>query len=141
MVELFVGSVLIEGLLYGVAALFGEDEEAEETGEKTHTKKEADYMYQMSVAHRLSAEEALKRVKTILGDLQKRYADKISGLHEKWDGDTGTFSFSAMGCKVSGTLVVKDGKATLSYELPWTAKLFRGTIEEKILEQAHIKLA
>ncbi|MDP3785079.1 MAG: polyhydroxyalkanoic acid system family protein [bacterium] len=98
-------------------------------------------MYQMNVSHKLPAPAALIRVKKLLGEVKEKYADKISDLREEWKDNVGTFSFSAMGYAVSGTLTVTDGKMDLSYDLPWAAKFFRGTIEAKIRERAETLLA
>lgn len=95
----------------------------------------------MAVSHRLAQDEAAARVKTLLGEVKKQFADKISDLHEEWDGNTGRFSFMAMGFSVSGTLTVKPSAVELSGNLPFTASLFKGKIESVIREKAGILLA
>ena len=84
----------------------------------------------MSIPHRLSQEEALKHAKTILGEVKSEYTDKISNLHEKWDGNTGWFSFSAKGFSISGTLTVKPSGVELSANLPFAARFFQERIEK-----------
>ena len=63
--------------------------------------------------HCLRKDEALKRIKELLGQVGTQYADQISNLEEHWDGYSGTFSFTAMGFDVSGTLVVADRDVAL----------------------------
>ena len=95
----------------------------------------------MSMNHRLSQDEALRRIKTLLDDVQKQYADKITNLKESWTGPIGKFSFSAMGFNVSGTLVVKPATVELAGDLPFAAKFFKGRIESTIRTRATELLA
>lgn len=95
----------------------------------------------MAVSHRLAQDEAVTRVKTLLGEVKKQFADKITDLHEEWDGNTGKFSFSAMGFSVSGTLTVKSSEVELSGNLPFAASFFKGKIESTIRERAETLLA
>lgn len=89
------------------------------------------------VSHKLSQDEALQRIKTLLGEVKNQFADKIRNLHEQWDGNTGTFSFSAMSSSVSGTLIVKGNVVELSGKLPFAAMFFKRKIESTIRERAN----
>lgn len=95
----------------------------------------------MAVSHRLSQDEALKRIKTLLGEVKTQFADKISDLREEWNGNTGKFSFSAMGFSVSGILTVNLSKVELSGNLPFAASFFKGKIESTLRERAETLLA
>ncbi|MEE8131551.1 MAG: polyhydroxyalkanoic acid system family protein [Candidatus Paceibacterota bacterium] len=95
----------------------------------------------MAVSHRLSQDEALRRIKTLLGDVKNQFADKISNLHEEWNGNTSRFSFSVMGFSVSGTLIVKLSEVELSGNLPFAAIFFKSKIEFTIKERAETLLA
>jgi hypothetical protein len=95
----------------------------------------------MVIPHELSQDEALRRIKTLLGEVKTQFADKISDLREQWNGNTGTFRFLAMGLAVSGTLVVKSSEVELSGNLPFAATLFKGKIESTIRERAESLLA
>lgn len=95
----------------------------------------------ISVQHRLAQEEALNRIKGLLGQVKNQFADKITDLRENWNGNTGTFSFSAMGFSVSGTLTVKPSEVELNGNLPFAASFFRGKIESTIRERASTLLA
>ena len=95
----------------------------------------------MAISHNLPQDEAAKRIQTLLGEVKNQFADKISNLSENWDGNTGTFSFSAMGFAVSGTLTVDKQEVKLSGDIPFAARLFKGKIESKIRERAEILLA
>ena len=95
----------------------------------------------LTVSHRLSQEEALKRVQGLLEDLRSQYSDQISDLREQWSNNICRFSFSAMGSSVSGTLTVTPSSVELSGDLPWAASLFKGKIESAIKKQAETLLA
>jgi hypothetical protein len=95
----------------------------------------------MSVPHDLSQDEALKRIKGLLGEVKTQFADKMSDLHEAWNGNSGNFSFSAMGFSVSGTLTVKSSEVELSGNLPFAATFLKGKIESIIRDRAKTLLA
>lgn len=97
--------------------------------------------FNMVVNHSLATEEALSRVRTLLGDVKMRHADKIEALEEVWDGNTGNFTLTAMGYTISGTLVVELEKVELYGNIPFPASLAKGKIETMIREQATIHLA
>jgi hypothetical protein len=95
----------------------------------------------MSVDHDLSETEALTRIKKLLGETRKQYRDMISDLEETWKGNKGTFSFSAKGYTIAGTIVVVSGKVLLEGEVPWALSLMRGKIEKIIKDRAKTLLA
>jgi hypothetical protein len=92
--------------------------------------------FDMSIPHNLPQEEALKRIQNLLTETRKEHGDKISDLTEKWNGNTGEFSFKAMGFAISGTLIVNENTISLDAELPFAASLFKGKIQELITERA-----
>lgn len=95
----------------------------------------------MSISHRLPQDEALRRIQGLLGDVKTQFADRISNLRENWKGNVGTFSFSAMGSSVSGTLTVNATGVVLESKLPFAALPFRGRIEATLRERATTLLA
>ena len=95
----------------------------------------------MTVPHHLSQDEALKRIQGLLNNVRTQFADKISDLHEEWNDNVGTFSFSAMGMPVSGTLIVKPSEVELSGDLPFLAALYKSKIESTIRQQAETLLS
>ena len=97
--------------------------------------------FKMSVKHALTQEEAINRIKTLLVDVKKQYAGGIDKLEEKWNGNSNSFSFAAMGFSVSGVLTVLPGEITLIGDLPFAASLFKGKIESLIREKAESLLA
>jgi hypothetical protein len=88
------------------------------------------------VDHQLGEEEALNRIKGMLGQVKENYGNQVSDLQENWHDNGGDFSFKAMGFKISGDLAVTDSKVMIDAEFPWAAKPFQGTIEATIRERA-----
>ena len=90
----------------------------------------------MDMNHQLGEQEALRRIKGLLGQVKSEFADQIADLRENWSGNGGTFSFRAMGFVVSGTLTVEQSNVQLNGKLPFAAGLFKGKIERIIRERA-----
>jgi hypothetical protein len=84
------------------------------------------------VSHRLSQEEALRRIRSAVAHAKVRYADKIKDLHFGWKGNLGAFEVSGMGQKVSGTAAVNPADVTVEITLPFAASPFKSKIESGI---------
>lgn len=95
----------------------------------------------IKIPHKLTQDEALKRIKTLLSDTKEKYGDVIKDVEEKWKDTKGEFSFSVQGYKISGTILVTSSEVTLTGELPWALSLFKGKIEKIITERAYDLLA
>lgn len=95
----------------------------------------------INVSHSLGKQEALNRLQGMLESVKENYGSQVSDLQENWTDDGGTFSFKAMGFKISGELAVTDDNARIDAEFPWAAKPFQGTIETAIRERAERLLA
>jgi hypothetical protein len=92
--------------------------------------------FNMSVRHSLTQEEAMNRIKTLLGEVKNQYAGNIDKLQEKWNGNSNSFSFTAMGFSVSGILTVTPQEISLAGDLPFAARFFKGKIESIIRDKA-----
>ena len=93
------------------------------------------------VPHQLSQDEAMARIKNLLGEVKADYGDKVTDLHESWSGHRGEFAFKAMGFAVSGALDVKPGEVSLNGSLPLAATPFKSKIESTIRTRATQLLA
>jgi hypothetical protein len=91
---------------------------------------------QMSIPHSIGKEEALARIKSLLGNVQTRFAGQLKDVNQEWTDNQGTFSFSVMNMPVSGKLTVNNDEVTLDGKLPLAASLFQGKIKEVIMEEA-----
>lgn len=95
----------------------------------------------LSVPHRLSQEEAKKRITNLIADSRARFADKVSNVSESWNGYVDTFSFDAMGASVSGKLDVQPSQVLIEVNLPWLAMAFKSRIESELATHARQLLA
>ncbi|MGZ5285379.1 MAG: polyhydroxyalkanoic acid system family protein [Kaistella sp.] len=91
---------------------------------------------EMSIPHNLTQEEAQRRIQELLPKMKSDFAGQVKDLREEWNGNTGKFSFTAMGFSVSGTLTVNDSSVDLDGDLPFAATLFKGKIKSVIEEKA-----
>lgn len=95
----------------------------------------------VTVEHQLGKDEALARIKGLLAQAKEQYGDRITDLEEHWSGDGGTFSFRAMGFRISGSLTVSDRDVVIVGDYPFAALPFKGTIEATLRERAQRLLA
>ena len=97
--------------------------------------------FKMNIPHRLSQEEALARIKGLLGKLMQEQKDKISNVKEEWSGDTGNFQFTAKGFDLSGVIRVQPSSIDVDAKVPFAVSLFQGKIKQLINEKAGELLA
>lgn len=90
----------------------------------------------ITVPHQLSQEEAMGRIKRLLGEVKNDYGDRVTDLKENWTDTGGEFSLRAMGFNISGTLQVKPGEIELKGNYPFAAMPLKGKIESTIRERA-----
>jgi hypothetical protein len=95
----------------------------------------------ISIPHNLSQADAMKRIKGLLEKVKREHSDKIGDLREQWTDNVGTFSLSAMGFSVAGTVTVTPTHVQLSGDLPFAASFFKSRIETTIRERATELLA
>lgn len=90
----------------------------------------------ISVDHELSEAEALKRIKGLLEEVKKEHGSFVRDLKESWEGNTGTFSFSAKGHLIEGMLTVSAPTVELEGKVPWAVAMFKGKIEKIVTARA-----
>jgi hypothetical protein len=90
----------------------------------------------VSVPHQLSQEEAVKRVKNLLAQVQEEQKNVLDDLTEEWDGNHADFSFNAKGFSLAGTIDVNENDVTIQGDLPFMLSFFKGKIEEVIKNKA-----
>jgi Putative polyhydroxyalkanoic acid system protein (PHA_gran_rgn) len=86
----------------------------------------------VAVPHKLTQDEALKRIKKTIAEAKKKNSDKVSELKETWDGYEGEFSGSAMGYDVGGGIAIEPAQVVVTGKLPFIAIPFKGKIESGI---------
>jgi len=86
--------------------------------------------------HETKRTEAVTRLRTFSDRIRDEAPVEVSEVEENWD-DSGnlSFSFKAMGFKISGSMVTCEQKVTVAGDLPFAALPFRGVIETQIAEK------
>jgi hypothetical protein len=83
----------------------------------------------VAVPHKLTQDEALRRIKKAIADTKKQNADKVRDLSESWDGYVGNFSAAAMGQSLSGSVSVEPKEVIVETKVPLMFIAFKGKIE------------
>ena len=86
----------------------------------------------VSVSHKLTQADALKRIQKAVTEAKKQNPEKVRELNESWEGYVGNFSGTAMGHSVAASVAVNPGEVTVDGKLPLLATPFKGTIEAAI---------
>jgi putative polyhydroxyalkanoate system protein len=87
------------------------------------------------VPHQLSQQEARSRLERFAERLQQKLEGQVSDLQQAWEGDTLRFQFKTYGIQIKGTIAATENELNLDGELPFSAMMFRGKIEDGIREQ------
>lgn len=95
----------------------------------------------VSVPYQISQVEALTRIQARIAQIKAQYSNKVSDLRENWSGYVGTFSGSARGFSVSGSLVVNPSEVIVQIGLPFIAIMYKGQIEAGIRNELTTLLA
>jgi hypothetical protein len=91
---------------------------------------------EMSIPHSLGKDEAMNRIRQLLGNVQQRFAGQVKDIQQNWTDNEGTFSFSVMNMPVSGKLTVNSNDVALDGKIPLAASLFQGQIKSVIMQEA-----
>jgi hypothetical protein len=94
----------------------------------------------VSIPHQLGKEEAIRRLKSGLGNISKQFAHVVQVNEEVWSGDRLAFQVTAMKQQASGTIDVADDHVKIEVILPWLlAQLVHGA-QSMIRKQAALML-
>ncbi len=89
----------------------------------------------VSVNHRLSQDEALRRVRATIASAVAQYGSRLQDFRENWDGGyVGSFWAAAMGQQATGTVSVNPSDVTVQIGLPLIAFAMRGRVEATVRE-------
>jgi hypothetical protein len=95
----------------------------------------------VSVSHRLSQDEALRRIQAAIAQAKAQYSDKINDPHESWNGHVGTFLVSAQNQQALGTVIVNPSDVKVQITLPFLVSFFKTTIESRMRDELERILA
>jgi hypothetical protein len=94
----------------------------------------------LSIPFFIPREEALFRIKRLIGDLRIRYAEQIEDAHETWTMSRAHFDLTVRGITVTGTLAVEEHDVRIALEYPSILSPFSGMMERYIREEAEALL-
>ena len=97
--------------------------------------------FNVVVQHEIQRELAVTRLRGFADKIRGDTPVEVSELEEVWDENGNlTFSFKALGFKVSGSMVTCESKVTVVGNLPFAALPFRGAIETQIADQVRLAI-
>jgi hypothetical protein len=82
----------------------------------------------VSIPHRLGREEALRRIRTGLGNVRQNYTQLIAIEEETWTGHHLAFRVRALGQAAQGAIDIEEDHVRLEVTLPWLL----GVMAEKL---------
>ena len=94
----------------------------------------------VSIPHRLGKDEAIRRLKTGLAQIQTKYSQLFAVSEETWDRDRLQFRISALGQTVSGTIDVAEDSVRLEILLPWLLGKLAETLQPLIRREGTLLL-
>ncbi len=87
----------------------------------------------VAVPHRLSREEARRRLTTRIGELPQHIPGGMAKVDSHWvDDDTMKLNVSAMGQDVGATILVRDAELAVTIMLPAMLSFLAGPIQAAI---------
>jgi hypothetical protein len=94
----------------------------------------------VSIPHRLGKDEAVRRLKSGLGNAQSNFGHLFAVQEETWTGDHLQFRVSALGQVASGSIDVADDHVNLEVFLPWLLAKIAETIQPLIRREGTLML-
>ena len=94
----------------------------------------------VSIPHRLGKAEAMRRLKSGLGNVRANYSHLFAVQEESWTGDRLQFRVSALGQVASGTIDVADDHVNLQVFLPWLLAKVAAAIQPLVRKEGTLLL-
>ncbi len=73
----------------------------------------------ISIPHRLTQEEARRRIQSGIADARNQFVGKLSSVEDRWTDNHLDFKFAVMSQSVTGRLDVLPNAVNLTIDLPW----------------------
>jgi putative polyhydroxyalkanoate system protein len=86
----------------------------------------------VTLPHQLSRADAKQRVEELISRLPQEYGGLVGHVEKAWNGDTMTFTLSASGVTVAGTVYVEDQVVRVEIPLSWPLTMFADTMKETL---------
>jgi putative polyhydroxyalkanoate system protein len=91
--------------------------------------------FNVDVPHSLTADDARARLGRFADALADKFKDKISELEQHWEGDALAFRLKTYGIPLEGRITVDENRLHLAGDLPFSAVMFKGKIENSIRDE------
>ena len=89
----------------------------------------------LTIPHRLTQDEARRRLQTGITDLKAKHAGSFAQVAESWNGNQMSFRLSAMGQAITGRVDVQSDKVKLDIDLPWLLAAFAEKLRPRIEQE------
>ena len=96
---------------------------------------------EMTVAHQLGRDEAVRRLTQKVDFLQQTYGSKAKDVQQEWTDNVLWFTVQAMGFKISGSVTVEESDVQLQADIPLTALPFKSLVERRVKDDLTQMLA
>jgi Putative polyhydroxyalkanoic acid system protein (PHA_gran_rgn) len=94
----------------------------------------------VSIPHRLGKEEAVRRLKTGLGQVRSNFGGVMQITEEIWSGERLAFRVAVLGQAANGTMDVADDHVRVEVQLPWLLGKLAAGARAMIEKQGHLML-
>jgi hypothetical protein len=94
----------------------------------------------VSIPHRLGKDEAVRRLKSGLANVQANYGHLFSVEQQTWTDNCLQFRVSAVGQTVSGSIDVMDDYVNLQVFLPWLLAKLAAAIQPLVRKEGVLLL-
>jgi hypothetical protein len=94
----------------------------------------------VSIPHRLGKDEAIRRLKSGLGQMRTNYGHLLAVQEETWNGDRLLFQVSALGQAAAGIIDVAEDHVRLEVTLPWLLAKLAEKIQPMIRKEGTLML-
>ena len=94
----------------------------------------------VSIPHRLGKDEAIRRLKSGLGQMRTNYGHLLAVQEETWNGDRLLFQVSALGQAAAGIIDVAEDYVRLEVTLPWLLAKLAEKIQPMIRKEGTLML-
>ena len=95
----------------------------------------------VNVPHRLSVEEARRRIDTMLERARSAYVDKLGHSEMTWSGDSADIRVVALAQEVKAHIDVLRESVRIEVVLPWLLAGIAGPIQQRLANLANETLA
>jgi Putative polyhydroxyalkanoic acid system protein (PHA_gran_rgn) len=94
----------------------------------------------VTIPHKLTKEEAVRRLKKGFGDVRSTVGEKFVVLTDDWTGDHLDFRASLLGQTTTGTVDVGEHSVRLEIQLPWMLALLANKAKAIVQKQGQLML-